>query len=258
MKTLKYLFIAMAFSTVLGACKQDQYYLFNDVGRLQFGPEPARIYTASFNLADTLKRYTFYYEDAQTVQDTVFFDLYAIGGVSDVDRPFRLIQETITGQQNALPGVHYKAFDDQDLAGRYMIKAGTVYTRVPIVMLRDASLKQNTVVLKLRVSTNEHFLEGELSNVWRKVEFTDRLSQPAAWNASMTQYYVGKYSAVKHEFMIEATGQSWDQEFIALLMQDFALLGYWTGVLKIALIDYNNQNPNNLLLDEDGELVVFP
>src|SRR5690606_13927682 len=109
-----------------------------------------------------------------------------------------------------------------------------------------------------RVAANEHFLTGEPTNLWRKVEFTDRLSQPASWDAWMTQYRLGNYSTVKHQFMIQETGQLWDQDFIASLMSDLALLGYWTSVIKVALIDYNNQNPNNLLTDEFGELVVVP
>lgn len=258
MKILKYLFFAVAFSTLLGACKQDQYYLYNDVGRLQFGPDPSRIYTASFNLADTLKRYTFYYEEEQITEDTVFFDLYAVGGVSDMDRPFQLVQETVAGADNAVAGVHYKAFDHQDLANHYVIKAGFVHTRVPIVLLRDASLKQMVYTLKLRVAPNEHFLEGEPTNLWRKVEFSDRLSQPTLWDASITQYRLGKYSAVKHEFMINVTGQDWDDDFMESIATNLAVMGYWQGVLKIALIDYNNQNPDNLLMDEEGELVVFP
>lgn len=258
MKKSIYLYMMLVFILLLNACKQDQYYLYNDVGRLQFGPEPSRIYTASYNLADTLKRYTFYYENASVVQDTIYFDLYAVGGTSDVDRAFGLEQELVEGVENPVAGVHYKAFDHVELAAHYVIKAGTVHTRVPIVLLRDASLKSNTYTLKLRVLPNEHFLEGEPTNLWRKVEFTDRLSRPAAWDDSMSQYYLGKYSRVKHEFMIEATGQFWDEEFIQTIRPDFALLGYWTAVVKVALMTYNNQNPTNLLMDEDDELVIFP
>ena len=257
MKTFKiiYLFIV---SCLFIACKQDQYYLFNDVGRLQFGPEPSRIYTSSYNLADTLKRYTFVYAEEGTLQDTVFFDLYAIGGTSNVDRPFKLVQEEVPGVENAVAGKHYKAFDHSELSSDYIIKSNTVHKIVPIVLLRDPSLKQSNVILKLKVVPNDHFKEGEVSNLWRKVEFTDKLSQPTRWDANTTRYYLGKYSQVKHKFLIDSSGEKWDNDFVTYLYSNFAILTYWVSKSKLALTQYNAAHPGNPLRDEDGELVVFP
>ncbi|WP_316793212.1 DUF4843 domain-containing protein [Pedobacter frigoris] len=257
MKALKYMIVAMVILAI-ASCKKDQYYLYDDVARIQFGPEPSRIYTTSYNLADTLKPYTFFYEDASVTQDTVFFDIYAIGGVSKTDRTFTLAQEQVTSATNAIPGTQYVAFNDPKATKNFVIKAGTAHTRVPIVLLRDASLKTSTPVLKFKVIADGNFQVGEINNLWRKIEFTDRLSQPAAWNASAVQFYYGKYSVTKHQFMIDQTGEKWDQDFMAPLPSDYALLQYWTGMLKITLINYNNAHPGNPLRDETGELVVFP
>lgn len=240
------------------ACKKDQYYLYNDAARIQFGPEIARIYTASYNLADTLKPFTFYYEAPSVTMDTVFFDIYAIGGVKKEDRSFTLEQVQVPNVTNAVAGKHYVAFNDPKATKNFIIKAGTVHTRVPILLLRDASLKTSTCILKFNVVPDKNFLSGEINNLWRKIEFTDRLSQPAAWNATFTQYYLGKYSTVKHQFMIQSTGEKWDQDFISIISPDYALLQYWLGALKINLIDYNSKNPGNPLRDENGELVIFP
>ncbi len=242
----------------LASCKKDQYYLYNDVARLQFGPDITRIYTASYNLTDTLKPATFYYDAPAKTRDTVLFDIYAIGGTSTADRPFKLEQVQVTGANNAVVGQHYLSFTDASISKNYVIKAGTIHSFVPVVLLRDASLKTNTVVLKFNIVANESFQLGEKSNLWRKVEFTDRLSQPAAWNASSTQYYYGKYSVVKHKFMIDNTGLKWDQDFMNALPNDYAQLQYWVGVLKTALITYNAAHPGSPLVDEFGELVIFP
>lgn len=244
-----------------GACKQDQYYLFNDVGRLQFGPDPSRIYQSNFNLADTLKRYTFVYEPAETVSDTVFFDLYTVGGVSNIDRPVRLVQEQVNGIQNAISGVHYKAFDHQELANDYVIKAGTVHRSIPVVVFRDASLKEGTVVLKLKVVPNEHFEEGEVTNLWRKLEFTDRLSQPQRWATSMMSQ-LGAYSIRKHQFMIDASGQRWDEEFCNEIYSNIGVMMFWRNLVKSAWTDYNNANPGNPMREDQNDpnspLVLFP
>lgn len=257
MKTTKYIWAIIAILAMV-SCKKDQYYLYNDIARIQFGPDPTRIYTPSYNLADTLKPYTFYYEDAAIKEDTVFFDIYAIGGTTKNDRSFMLQQVQMPNIMNAVPGTHYVPFTDARASKHYVIKAGTVHTRVPVIVLRDPSLKTNTPVLKFNVVDNENFRIGEANNVWRKMLITDRLSQPAAWNASFTQYYFGKYSVVKHKFMIDTTGEKWDQDFINLVYTDSGLLSYYIAVVKTALIDYNQSHPGNPLRDENGELVVIP
>lgn len=257
MKMQKYFITAIALIGLV-SCKKNDYYIFNDVARLQFGPDISKIYYAPANLEDTTKSYTFVYEEDAVKQDTVFFDLYAIGGKSNKDRPFVLKQEVIAGVTNAIPGTHYKAFTAVDVAKNYVIKAGQVHLSIPIVLLRDASLKRMDAVLKFRIETNENFQLGEEKNLWRKVIFTDRLIQPNLWNAGAVQFYYGKYSLVKHQFMIDITQRKWDAVFFAFLETEPSERTYWRGVLRTALIDYNNHHPGNPLKDEVGELVLFP
>lgn len=257
MKTLKYL-LGLSLLLTLASCKKDQYYLFNDVVRIQFGPDKARIYQTTYNLADTLKAFTFYYEDESVKEDTVFFDIYAIGGVAKQDRNFILEQEQVPNAVNAIPGTDYLAFNDPRATKNFVIKAGEVHTKVPIILLRNSSLKSKTATLKFNVAVNENFQLGERNNLWRKIMFTDRLSQPSAWDANGSRYYYGTYSVTKHQFMIETTGLKWDQEFMATLPSDYALLQYYLGVLKTALIDYNKAHPGSPMKDESGELVLFP
>ncbi len=242
---------------LLHACNEE-YLVYNDVDRLQFGPVPSRLYQASFNYADTLKTYTFFYEPASLVQDTLYFDLYTIGGPSNVDRPFRLEQVQVPDTMNAIAGTHYIGFNDNRAANLYVIPAGEVHLRLPVVTLRDPSLKQQGVMLKFQIVQNEHFAPGDPKLTWRMGFITDRLSRPDAWDANMERWYFGPYSEVKHAWMIEATGQRWDQEFIAEVRLDFANIGFWTATLKMLLIDHNNANPGNPLTDEFGELVFFP
>jgi len=243
----------------LASCNQNEYYLYNDVARIQFGPDPVRIYSASANLADTTKNFTFFYEAASVTQDTVFFDIYAIGGTSDKDRSFTLQQEQVgNGAVNAVAGTDYKAFSDPSLASHYVIKAGQVHTLVPVILFRTPTLKSTTLTLKFNVVEDNNFKLGEKSNLWRKIIFTDRLSQPQAWNATMTQYYLGTYSVTKHAFMILVTGEKWDQEFMTTLFSDMALFNFYISQCKTALTNYNNAHPGNPLKDENGQLVTFP
>ena len=259
MKKLIYIFLAAALITIAAAgCQKDKYYLFNDVGRIQFGPDPSFQYRSGYELADTVKAYTFIYEDQMVHRDTVFFDIYTIGGTSGKDRQFKLAQIQVPGVLNAEPDKQYAGFDNPDATANFIIKADSVHCRVPIILLRDASLKDTNVVLRFQVVENSDFKTGQADNLWRQIGFTDRLSQPGRWDASFSKYYFGDYSTVKHKFMIDSTGKRWDDDFITEIYADYSLLQYWKGVCKNALIKYNNGHAGNPLKDENGQLVIFP
>jgi hypothetical protein len=258
MKNIKYLIFALAL-VVLASCKKDPYQVYNDLARLQFGPTPNYAYIASHNLLDSTKTYSFSYGPTTTTQDTVFFDIYIMGNPSTKDRPFTLQQVQLTdGSTNALAGTDYKAFTDATVSSVYVIKAGQTHAVVPIVLLRSATLKTTTVTLEVKIAPNVNFQPGDQALIWRKVIFTDRLSQPAAWNASRTTYYLGAYSIVKHAFMIQITGQKWDDDFINTVFADYEQGIYWSSKCKMALADYNKAHPGNPMLDENGLVIVFP
>lgn len=237
------------------ACKKNGYMQFNDTDRLQFGPTPKFFYDSTKDLADTLKRSTFYYYNTDIITDTVRFDLYAIGSLSKHDRSFTLGQIQSPGANNAIPGVHYKAFSDPEVQKLYVLKAGQHHCEVPIILLRDASLKTSNVTLKFQIVANENFQLGEASKLWRKIEFADLLVQPTNWKNFSS---LGKYSMIKHKFLIDSTGQKWDQAFVTVTGTDTALLNYWINLAKIALNNYNMAYPDKPLKDEFGDAVVFP
>jgi hypothetical protein len=242
------LYFLLGFLLLINSCKEADFMSYQDIDRLQFGPDnPALIYRSDYEtnwkFRDTTKTYSFY------------FDMYTLGKVTDYDRPYKLVQVQEPNVDNAIPGVHYQAFDAPKSEELYVVKAGQSHIRVPIVFFRDASLAEKPFILSIQIGANEHFDLGPATNVWRKATVADRLLQPTAWNASATTYYWGKYSTVKHQFMIDATGQQWDQDMMSSLAYDETT--YYRAVLKRALADYNNEYPDPLE-DEFGDLVVFP
>ena len=255
-KLISILIIAIAIIST--SCNDNNLKTYDGDAYIQFGPVETSIYYASSNLRDTTKNYTFYYENASVTQDTVFFDIYAIGGISTQDRSFTLKQEDVAGATNAVAGEDYIPFDNELVKKNYVIKAGTVHTLVPIVLLRNATLKSTTPTLKIVIAADENFKLGEKTNIWRKVIFTDRLSKPNSWSDNVSRYYFGTYSVVKHAFMIQETGQKWDNDYIAALISDYSLTMYYISVLKTALVEYNNAHPDNPLTDENGVLVALP
>lgn len=257
MTSIKYISIVVVV-VIMTACSKDNFSLYSGTSRIQFGPEPSRIYSASFNLADTFKNFTFFYEPDNVVQDTAFFDIYAIGGIASKDRYFTLEQEVVPGANNATPGISYKAFNDPSLKEVYKIAAGQVHLKLPVIMFREPALKTGSRTLKFRLAFSEDFMLGEESNLWRRLEFVDRLSQPRAWSASISQYYLGEYSEVKHKFFIDSTGLKWDQDFMAIITSDLSLIRFWQGQLRTFVVNYNNAHPGDPLKDEFRNPIEIP
>lgn len=258
MKIFKYiLFLAVAFISV--SCNTDDYLTYGDDARIQFGPDVKYLYATSYQLSDTLKSYTFVYENASVQQDTVFFDVYTMGRVSAVDRPISLKQVQIDGADNCVAGVHYKAFNDPTVSKHYVIKAGSTHTIIPIVFLRDPSLKNKIYSLRIELEANDAFSLGETSKLWRRINVADRLVRPNSWTTSIEKYYLGTYSYVKHSWMVSQTGFKWDEEYLSAVIASYAEILYWKARFRELLSKYNSNpaNPGVPLTDENGILVAF-
>lgn len=234
---------------------ESEYMLYSGDEYIQFGPEDKVVHNTSTDYRDTLKNYTFTYQGFDVTQDTLYFDLYAAGGPKDYDRPFSLVQVNVADTVNCVPGTHYIAFDDASVSDLYVLKAGAVHMLVPIVFLRDESLQDNTYALKIELVENEYFKLGDSSLLWRKAFVTDQLLKPSLWTGTLEKYYIGKYSVVKHRFLIDATGENWDDVMLATFTADMGSMNYWIAVGRKAIADYNREHPDDPLTDEDGELV---
>lgn len=260
MKVIQNIFLLGVLCSLF-SCKEAEFMPYKDVDRIQFGPmDPAKIYWSDYEkiwkLSDTAKAYSFYTEEATKLVDTVYFRIYTLGKVQNYDRAFKLMQSLVKDVDNAVPNKHYQAFDDSKGEQLYVVKAGQSYMRVPVVLLRDASLKSKPYTLQFEVVANEHFQQGAPTNTWRRVLVGDLLLQPAAWDDYATKYFWGKYSRVKHEFMIEVTGLKWDQEMMSKL--EFDQSKHFGTELKKELALYNNAHLGEPKVDEFGDLIVFP
>lgn len=252
------LFMLSVCTIIFISCAKDEYYIFNDEARIQFGPPIVPRGTTVSEYQDTLKGATFYYDAENITRDTIYFDIYTIGKLSKTDRSYKIEQINLPNVDNAIPGKHYVAFDDPSLTNAYSINADSVHAKVPIVILRDPELKTKTINLGFQIVENNDFKLGENSKLWRKLQITDRLNKPNNWTTTISQYYFGAYSVRKHQFMIETTQERWDDNFFSEVYSAIDLINYYKSFLGTALIDYNNAHPGNPLKDENGELITFP
>lgn len=239
--------------------------------------------------SDTTCRLNFYYREAEIMsnfqpnmaqgsfsfiysgniqQDTVWVEVECMGLLADYDRPITIEQVDTTAVM-AVAGKHYVAFDDPSLVKYYVMPAGKARTKLPIVVLRDASLKHESVVLKYHIKPNDFFTKGYDVFQTRSLSITDRLAQPAYWTKGYPMYggyyslynFIGYYGVVKHQFMIDITGKPWDDAFIEeFITGDTNYLNYILNKLVSELDKYNTKRQEqglDVLREEDGTEVNF-
>lgn len=215
------------------ACTQEQPGSFSmPDNRLNF-----QFFTAEGTLIDETESVTdemryssfsFVFSGVNAVRDTVWFSASTMGMLSDEYRPYALRQIQREGVLNAEPGVHYVAFDDPEMQALCQVAPDSNTVQVPIILLRDVSLKDTTVVLEFGFAENNYFKPGYDGFITRTIEISDHLTKPTNWDLFyLDVYYLGVYGEVKHQLMIEWTGHPWDDAYIEEFMYgDPAYMNY--------------------------------
>lgn len=237
---------ALAFS--LAGCEQDLPTYSDSQARLNFD------YT---QYSGGRVNYSFLFSGGKQ-RDTIWIQLNTMGFLSDEDRPFEL-QQIATGDNDAVPGKHYVSLDDEGVKKYMVVPAHKNYARVPIIVLRDASLDNATYRLNIALKPNDVFQTGYFTNSSMTISITNELAKPTAWAGAMN-YYFGQWGPVKHQFMIDVTGKKWDDAFITSVQNDFDMVNYYISKLDKAL-DAENQRRKAAglpyLQEADGTLVAF-
>lgn len=249
----------------LASCEKD-LPLYNDsTCRLNFYYDIAS--TNSFKAEMARTSFSFVYGSDEVTEDTLWFEVETMGFVTDYDRPISLEQVEVEEANNAVAGKHYQAFGTPSLQKYYVIPAGKTHTKIPVVLLRDASLKSENVLLKFAIKANEYFVNGYEPYRERIIEFTDKLSEPSNWNKlygnnkiSLAMYF-GVYGVVKHQFLIEQTGKKWDDDYIDTLMTgDSGYLEYLMDKMTLRLDEVNAERAargEGPLCEADGTPVTI-
>jgi hypothetical protein len=272
----KYSCIICILLAIAAGCKKADYLVYNDVARIQ--------------MADTgVSSYTFVYEAPVVVRDTVYIRLNTIGGITGQDRKVTLEQVTeydityvrdpVTNKVTdstvkekpfkAIAGKHYIPFDDPSMQALLVIKANKAFDSLPIILLRDTSLKSNSYRLRLKVVANNEFATGETKAIAKTLLFSDRLERFESWKVdagtapAFTSF--GKYSVNKHQFMIDVLKVKIDEEWYKAIAAAQAQQHY-KNMLRDALAAFN-ANPVNIAAgkaplretsDPTSPLVSFP
>jgi hypothetical protein len=251
---IKYCCISFILLALAAGCKRNEYLLFSDIARIQ--------------QEDTTEMtYTFVYEGPSVVRDTVYIPVNTIGGITDKDRPVKLeqiteydytyVRDPVTNQITdtiaterpfkAVAGKHYVAFDDPSIASLMVIKANQPSGSLPIILLRDPSLKDNTWRLRVQLAANSEFAQGETRFTQRTIVFSDRLERFYSWrfdNGVAPAWGIfGNYSIRKHQFMIDVLDVQVDEKWYQAIFAAGAT-NHYKLLMKDALAAYNSDPAN--------------
>jgi len=248
MKKVTYLFILFLGIASTG-CQEEKGFLFQDVTRISFSPKEAGNYEMTYSFIWGTQN-----------RDTVYLPVSISGRTADHDRQIEVVQipgydvtynydltdSIITEWSNsAVAGKHYIAFDDAEAKALLKIKAGEITGYVPVIVLRNTSLKTEKVRLRIQLVASNDLELGQAKNLIMLLNISDQLEQPVNWTRySTAQSYLGTYSKPKHELMIKVLQDKVDEEWLEQMANDRPNLIFWRGKFQEALNAFNNDLVN--------------
>ncbi len=102
------------------------------------------------------------YISSTRLQDTAWFRVQAVGQPAHYDRAVRFepyVNAADSNSTEAVPGVHYVAFDDPEIQPLMVVPADSVYMDIPVVILYDADTR-GSVALNFRLVATDDFEIG--------------------------------------------------------------------------------------------------
>ncbi|MDN5284236.1 MAG: hypothetical protein JWR38_510 [Mucilaginibacter sp.] len=232
-KIFKYTWILLLSIPMWSSCKKDSPATYSGKQYLEF-------YYTNDVKAVTTEYSTYFYKDASIKYDTVLFHVRAVGTVPSKTSymNFKAFADTlaIPAYPDAVAGTHYVPFDNANLKLLWKMEAGKFEAYVPIITIRNPSLKTSTYQLHFKITASDDFLPGSALHTEGIVYISDRLSQPSNWTAS---FWLGTYGPVKHQFMIDQSGQRWDADFITAIGTNASLQAYYLFKFSQALKTLN-------------------
>lgn len=244
----KFLF-AIACMALTVSCNEDSTAEYSGGSYIQFNiPEQT---------GDTLSTFTFAYVSSTVNKDTISLHILAVGPASSQDRHFAIRQVQVDSVTNAIPDEDYLSFDSEEMRQACVIKAGEVTCDLPVVIYRSNDRSRHNV-LRIEVAANDEFQLGDSRYLHHVIEFTSGLQRPRQWKGYQIDYYYGKYSQTKHQWMIDVSGKRWDDDYIDNITTDE--FKYWISTFKRKLKEINAERAAQGLgpwCDEDGDEIAF-
>ncbi|MDR2414676.1 MAG: DUF4843 domain-containing protein [Odoribacteraceae bacterium] len=242
----KYTLIIGVAGALLTACSELEIDRYENDPRLYFYRD-----ISSIGQRDSVS-YSFFIQGEAVERDTLWIEVRTMGSPSSAVRPFRVEQANAGDTLAAVGGVHYVSFNSNDLTNLLQVESEAVSAYVPVVLLRDPSLKTQEARLEITIAENEYFKPGIHDNLVFTVKISDFAVKPTGWNATW-DFLFKEWGPRKMLFLSEYL----DIDFNNMPPSEFDTLLYYAGMAKDMLAKYNKEHPDNPLKEDDGTLVSF-
>lgn len=263
MKFLLYIVILAAISAGFVSCEKVSVEPYHDQPYISF-------YDSSFQYRLCVQTYqhNFYYDSSIVKRDTVWIKLQSFGKVPDKDCHIKLrayhntTVSTLQKLDDAVSGVHFVPFDSEEMKRLLVFHAGKMTDTVPVILLRDPSIKEVGRRLTLRLENSDdinvadQMPDSTLEHTCVVIYTADCLTQPTKWGFD---FFLGTYGQVKHDFMIRHSKETWDDDFIASLTSNLQI--YYLYKFRNELTLENDERKKkglDVLKEKDGTPVTFP
>ena len=120
-------------------------------------------------------------------------------------RPVEIVQTNQDAADAAIAGVHYIAFDDAEVKDLMVMGTNQVIARIPVIFLRDVSLKTEKRRLEMTIVENDYFKRGIDADCDFMIQTTELAEEPTNW-ASTWKAYFGEWSSQKMWFIVTYLG----------------------------------------------------
>lgn len=237
------IFIGICFMT---SCKEQHLLEYENDPALQFywGNIPGR------NPQKDSLVCSFFIKPENILLDTMWLRVQTMGMPEDEDRPVKFVQLPESDESiMARPGVHYIAFDSPELAPLMVVKANQVQADIPVVFLKDASLKGKEYRLTISIAPNEYFGNGIDRYQTFLLKVSNVAKEPESWKT--WKYYVGDWGEEKMRFLMTYVGIDFSSDYPAYMYN------YFAAVAREKLAEYNNDPEHEILKEADGTIVSF-
>lgn len=247
---MKRIIIYIAFIGLLSACKKDEISNAFDAA-----PAVYFIYDILRPVNIDSISYTFVEKNSSVLEDTLWLPVRISGKTTGRDRSINLVADN--EGTTAIKDQHYKLLNN-------IMPKDSFDTRLAVVLLRDASLLNSSVVLNLRLQPSEDFpalmkdtVMGDGRYYGRnkvKIIFTDRLLKADNWDSYLVTFF-GAYSNVKFRFITGVLGVS-TFSTTGSNPVNFPKMQFYQNTVRNALQEYTSAN--GPLIDENNNVVVIP
>lgn len=267
---LKYFLGIIFVLWLISSCTSD-YMSYEGNNMVQFATKTDEVYT-----------FAYFTDDKQV--DTLNIGIMSVGEVVDFSRtvkfeqilkewkyvyseddPQKIVDSSYVDMEYpAVAGKHFEILDCVNNEATLLANHNQLNLRV-VVKRDDSNLKKNAYVLKLHLLPSSDFGTASIDYLTKRIVISDKLERPTQWkdNNYDCSRFIGPWSEVKHRFMINVTGEKWDNDCIKRYIKGgfeyAAIRDFYLKKIKKELEKYNaDPNNNPPLRDENGFEVVFP